>query len=134
MSGPPCVLDASALLAYLYEEEPGAERVVAVLDGSALVSAVNWCEVLSKLEDRGWPTHADFMSRFRGLRAALEVVAFNEIEARMAASFRRSTRRAKLSLADRSCLATGRVHDLPVVTADRAWADLGLGVDVQLIR
>ena len=38
------VLDASALLAYLFEE-PGAEFVAELLDaGSALVSSVNYAE------------------------------------------------------------------------------------------
>lgn len=134
MSDPACLLDASALLAFLNEEKPGAERVAPLLDGTAVVSAVNWCEVLSKFEDWGWPADPDFMSRFRRLRAAIEVVAFEEVEAKVAASFRRPTRQAELSLADRCCLATGRVRNLQVVTADRSWADLEVEVAVQLIR
>ncbi len=40
------VLDASALLAFLHDET-GADRVMESLD-SALVSAVNWSEVVQK--------------------------------------------------------------------------------------
>jgi PIN domain nuclease of toxin-antitoxin system len=39
-----------------------------------------------------------------------------------------------LSLADRACLALAKRLDLPVVTADRDWAGLDLGITVQLIR
>jgi len=39
-----------------------------------------------------------------------------------------------LSLGDRACLALGERLGLPVVTADRAWADLDLDVAVSLIR
>ena len=49
------VLDASALLAYL-QDEPGGERVKAVL-GQAVLSAVNWAEVVGKAIDREVDTH-----------------------------------------------------------------------------
>jgi ribonuclease VapC len=134
MNGRVCILDASAVLAYLYDEQPGAERVASVLRRPALVSAVNWCEVLSKIEELGWPTDAAFFVRFRRILAALEILYFDEVAARMAASLRRQTRQANLSLADRCCLATGRIRNLPVLTADHAWADLEVGVVVRLIR
>ena len=41
-----CVLDASALLALLHDER-GADRVEAALEG-ALISTVNWAEVIQK--------------------------------------------------------------------------------------
>lgn len=44
------------------------------------------------------------------------------------------TKARGLSLADRACLALARRLNVPVVTADREWADLNLGVIVQLIR
>jgi ribonuclease VapC len=134
MNGPTCILDASAILAYLYDEQPGAERVASVLSRPALVSSVNWCEVLSKIEERDWPTDADFFVGFRRVLLALEILVFDEVVARMAASLRRPTRQANLSLADRCCLATGRVRNLPVLTADHAWAGLEVGVTVELIR
>ena len=45
------VLDASALLAYL-QDEPGAERVRAAL-ANAVMSTVNWAEVVGKARDDG---------------------------------------------------------------------------------
>ena len=46
-----CVLDASAVLAYLHRE-PGHDRIERLMEGGA-VSAVNVSEVASKLVDRG---------------------------------------------------------------------------------
>ena len=43
------VLDASALLAYL-QDEPGGDRVKAML-GQAVLSTVNWAEVVGKARD-----------------------------------------------------------------------------------
>jgi PIN domain nuclease of toxin-antitoxin system len=39
-----------------------------------------------------------------------------------------------LALADRACLATAMIRGCTVVTADRAWGALRLGVDVEVIR
>lgn len=38
------------------------------------------------------------------------------------------------SLADRVCLALAIDRGLPVVTADRKWAELDLGIDIRMIR
>ncbi|MGB5561415.1 MAG: PIN domain-containing protein, partial [Sedimenticolaceae bacterium] len=46
-----CVLDASALLA-LFHGESGAEKVESALEG-ALISTVNWAEVVQKSVSRG---------------------------------------------------------------------------------
>ncbi len=45
------VLDASAILAFLFDE-PGAERVESAI-GSSVASAVNWSEVAQRLLQRG---------------------------------------------------------------------------------
>ena len=47
-----CVLEASAILAFL-RDEPGAAVVRQALDNHAAVSAVNLSEVLSKMLDKG---------------------------------------------------------------------------------
>jgi PIN domain nuclease of toxin-antitoxin system len=44
------------------------------------------------------------------------------------------TKASGLSLADRACLALAKRLDIPALTADRDWADLNLGIAVQLIR
>jgi ribonuclease VapC len=39
-----------------------------------------------------------------------------------------------LSLGDRACLTLAIERNLSVLTADRAWAGLGLPIDIHLIR
>lgn len=123
------VADASAILAAV-KNEPFTKVDPTRLVG-AIVSAVNMCEVLSKLHDDGLtPAQADDVAS----RLELEVVAFDAMQASAAAELRLTTRSRGLSLADRACLALGRQRGCPVVTADRAWADLEIGVEVILIR
>jgi ribonuclease VapC len=45
-----------------------------------------------------------------------------------------SFRRRGISLGDAACLGTARVMGLPVLTGDRAWAKLGLPIEVRLLR
>jgi len=42
--------------------------------------------------------------------------------------------RRKVSFADRVCLGLGLDRQLPVLTGDRAWANLGLPLQIELIR
>ena len=135
MSLNPTVLDASALLALL-QDEPGAERVVDLSsDAGAYVSAVNWAETLTKLVDAGQDAGEVVETLFReGLFSSIEVLPFDAALALEAARLRPLTRSFGLSLGDRACLALGVHHDLPVVTADRAWANLSLKIPVHLIR
>lgn len=123
------VLDASAILAYL-KAEPGADAVRPHLPG-ATASAVNVAEAGSKLVDRGMGEH-DMRAAIAGL--GLNVVAFDESAALAAATLCARTRKSGLSLGDRACLALGMARNLPVLTADRSWAGLDLGVEIRLIR
>jgi ribonuclease VapC len=123
------VADASAILAAL-KNEPFGNVDPQELVG-ATISAVNLCEVLSKL-------HEDGLSEAQAEAAVsamdLRVVPFDEPQARTAARLRSTTRHAGLSLGDRACLALGESLGYPVVTADRVWVSLDLGVEIVVIR
>ncbi len=121
-------LDASALLALL-GREPGSEAVAMCL-AVGVVSAVNWAEVLQKAHAH----HVDVDGLREDLESlGVEFVSFDGAEAIVAADlWHRGC--AHLALADRACLATAAVRDCVAVTADRAWAALDIGVDVELIR
>jgi PIN domain nuclease of toxin-antitoxin system len=123
------VLDASALIALLWEE-PGAEAVEALL-GQAVVSSVNWSEVLQRYDTLGLETEGK-----RDSVEALGIVIedFNGDDAEAAARMWRPTRAAGLSLADRACLALAQRLRLTAHTADRDWGKVEVGVDVVLIR
>ena len=123
------VLDASAVLAVLMGE-PGVEPARSRLPGGCL-SAVNYSEVLDRATRRCGSLEA---AKRQVDRCDLEVVPFDAEQAAVAASLRPATDPTGLSLADRACLALGLSRGLPVVTADRAWATLDLGVTVELIR
>lgn len=125
------VLDASALLAAIYDE-PGAGVVRDALD-SATMSTVNLAEVIGKLRtEAGWSS-AEVMA---GLDLPLDEVAFDIDMARVAGDLVPATRRLGLSLGDRACIATACCLGIPVVmTADAAWAKLRLtDIEVVLIR
>lgn len=121
------VLDASAVLAMLHRE-PGADAVAAIVGASA-ISAVNWSEVVQKAASHG----VDVEGLADGLGSiGLDIVAFELAEAEAAARLWRGAER--LSLADRACLATAARLDAPAVTADRAWLEVDLPVEVRPIR
>lgn len=65
---------------------------------------------------------------------ALDVHDFGRELAFQTAMLRPTTKHKGLSLADRACLALGGQLGLPVLTTDRAWTELELGVEVRLIR
>ena len=114
----------------LINGEPGAEIVSRTLPG-AVMSSVNLAEVISKLTDYG---HSD--SEIEGVVGglALNVVPFDAAQARAVGILHRSTRAWGLSLADRACLALADALGGPVLTTDRIWAGLDIGVEVRLIR
>lgn len=123
------VLDASALLAYLFDE-PGASVVAKVLD-SVCISSVNFSEVAARVARNGL-TPDQFAGDIKDIN--IEVVPFRDVDALAAASLEPETRRLGLSLGDRACLALGIARNEPVYTADRVWAELNIGVKVVLIR
>jgi ribonuclease VapC len=123
------VLDASALLALVFAEA-GAEKVVPLVRRSRM-SAVNLAEVVGKMIERGWED-GDIrrtLSRFR-----IAVVSFDSEMAFTTGTLRRFTRQKGLSFGDRACLATAMRDGLHVLTADRTWAGLDLGVEIEVIR
>ena len=123
------VLDASALLA-LVNGEPGGQTVAENLHES-VISAVNLSEVVARMTDLG--TSIDRVrEHLESLH--LEVIPFETEQAYIAGMLRAETRSVGLSLGDRACLALARRLRLPALTADRRWAELDVGIDVQVIR
>jgi len=126
---PRVVLDASALIAVLWQE-PGGDEVEPLLDGSA-ISAVNWAEVLQRYAAAGLPM-AGRRASIEGLGVRIEPVTGEDSE--VVAELWGRTRAAGLSIADRVCLALGRRLEAAVYTADRDWRKLDVGATVVLIR
>lgn len=126
-----CVLDASAAIAYL-EQETGSDVVAAIVESQeGAMSTVNFAEVATRLADRG-ALEVDIRLATGRLRA--DLYSFDGEMALQAGLLRPVTRRLGLSLGDRACLALAQRLNLPVYTADRAWAALQLGILIHLIR
>ncbi len=124
-----CVLDASALLAFL-QDEPGSEAVENVLE-EASISAVNWSEVVQKSVGSGVDIN--------GMREELEalgvsIAPFDQAQAEATGLLWKKTKRHGLSLGDRACLCLGKSLKATVFTADRVWKKLKIGVDIQVLR
>jgi PIN domain nuclease of toxin-antitoxin system len=128
------VLDASGLLAHLLAE-PGGDVVRDTLaEQAAVISAVNWAEVLSRLASAGADPDEVVQRLAAVLSDALTVVSLTAHDGPAIARLRPTTRHLGLSLADRACLALAQRLVLPVLTTDRAWARLQIGVEIRLAR
>ena len=123
------VLDASAVLAVLQFETGGDVIVERLRD--AHISAVNLTEVVTRLMDKG--------QSFDRARHAVDTLTMtvenvDAAQAYFAASLRSATRKSGLSVGDRFCLALGARLGAPVITTDKNWAKLDLGVEVIVAR
>ncbi|MDE0459766.1 MAG: type II toxin-antitoxin system VapC family toxin [Chromatiales bacterium] len=123
------VFDSSALLAIVFQED-GAEAAARRLSG-AIVSAVNASEVVARLVDFGTSGED---ARNALLNFGLDIRPFDAVLAVAAGQLRAATREKGLSLGDRACVALAIREQASVITADRAWTELDLGVEVELIR
>jgi PIN domain nuclease of toxin-antitoxin system len=123
------VLDSSALLAIL-KQESGASIVEGAL-AEAAISTVNVSEILSKVSD--WGLDATAYEK-ELISLSIEYVDFNFVRAALTAQLRKETRAYGLSLGDRACLALAVERKCAVLTADRNWAKLDLGIPIELIR
>ncbi len=124
------VLDASALLAYLFRE-PGHEIVAKYIE-AACISTVNLSEVAGRLVRDGIDA-APLIQHIEN--TSIEIVPFTQAHALHAAGIFPLTKNYGLSLGDRACLGLAAARNLAALTADVAWAEIaGLEVDIIQIR
>jgi len=87
--------------------------------------------VVGKLAEAGMPRdQIELALASLGLR----VVSLDESAAYSVGMLRLATRARGLSLGDRACVALGVETGLPVLTADRAWAEVEVGATVEVLR
>lgn len=129
MRAGPIVLDASALIASIYEEQ-GAQIVDRYLP-HAMISTVNLTEVASYMVRGGMPIEST-QELLKDL--SLTIAPYDEDQALLAAKLLPVTAPKGLSLGDRACLALAIMRNLPVLTADKAWKSLDLDVKIEMIR
>ena len=124
-----CVFDASALLAILFDER-GSDVAIESARGAS-ISAVNMIEVLEKFAVK-WGDMVTAIDAVRRLEMTVE--PFDSRQARIAAELKPGFVGKNISLADRACMALALDRRLPIITADQAWADLEIGIDIRMIR
>ncbi len=127
-----CVIDTSAVMAYL-NDEAGADLAEEWLEKGAAISALCVQETIANLVRR----NVDRDSALEMIEAlGLEVHILDLDLAVDAGTLIALTRSKGLSHGDRACLALARQLQRPALTADTVWADFAedVGVDVLLIR
>lgn len=121
------LLDASALVAALYNE-PGGSDVAAHLTDAAVLTV--------NLEETAGTLVRDGMSPAVA-RQAIDVLDLDVVDYTIAMAWRSVEFRlllpAGLGFADRACLAAASVLGIPVVTADSAWPAAGVVAGLQII-
>jgi PIN domain nuclease of toxin-antitoxin system len=125
------VIDASAILAAILGEA-GGDSVFDLLD-EAIVSTVNVAEVYTYAAINELPTEAiDAFFADTGIA----IVSFDSVQAVIAGQLASITRKAGLSLGDRSCLALAKLRNAEVLTADRPWQQVAstTGLTITLLR
>jgi PIN domain nuclease of toxin-antitoxin system len=110
--------------------EKGAERVAACLQW-AIVSTVNLAEVQTKLVSAGMEEQ---LAWWHIAEIKCQSAAFDEEQARIAGGLVKITKPFGLSLGDRACLALAIKRKATVYTTDRAWKNLELGIEIEVIR
>ena len=123
------VLDSSAVLAVVRIER-GYEEVARVLARS-IISVVNEAEVIGVLIQKGHSV-ARALDAVRDL--PYKLIDLDQQLARRAGSLWRDFKPRGLSLGDRCCLALAEREGLPVITSDKRWSEISIGVEVRLFK
>ena len=124
------VLDASAILAVIFQER-GAENLTVEILNDAVVSTVNLAEVQSKLIKKGYDPEEAWEDAVALVPAA---EPYTSEHARIAGDLISTTEQYGLSLGDRSCLALAIALKAPVYTTEQLWRNLRVGVPIHVIR
>jgi PIN domain nuclease of toxin-antitoxin system len=127
-----CVLDASALLAYLLDE-PGKDIVLSAILDDSVMSTVNFAEVVTRYaRDGAAPATVADLRR----QLPVPLIPLDAELAEAAGLLYPVASQAGLSLGDRCCLALAAQLGLPALTADRAWTRVAgqVSARVELVR
>jgi ribonuclease VapC len=123
------VLDASAVLALIHREK-GHEIVRHHLAG-AMISSVNYSEVLKKTIERGGSVNA---TTYHLENFALNIVSFDAHLAVKTAELWPAGKKLGLSLADRACIALAMEQKAKLLTTDKDWSKTDIDVAWMFIR
>ncbi|MFC7497060.1 MULTISPECIES: PIN domain-containing protein [unclassified Nocardioides] len=129
MTAPVALLDASALLAWLFQER--GHETVSKLAGKCVIASANMTEVLYRTAQEGYERPlADLYDDL--VNGGFAVVENAPEDAVLAAQLIASSRSkgGHLSLGDGLCIATASRLGLPIVGGDQEWEPLDLPAKV----
>ena len=122
------VVDTTAVLA-IARGEDGAEEAEQRARGG-LLGMATFVEAAARGEELGFETSTTLALISR---LGLTLAPVDRATADQAAALWKA-RKQNLSLGDRLCIGLARASGLPVLTGDRRWTSLELGVSVVLFR
>lgn len=122
------IVDTSAILAIAFAE-PGGDEAQRLSRGG-FIGMANFVEVVTRGQEKGY-SRESALAILSVLR--IEAVPVDRATADQALPLWRNRRRS-LSLGDRLCIGLARTRGLAVLTGERRWKELDLGVDVVLFR
>ena len=126
---PEIVVDASSALAFLLRE-PGWQDAPRHFSRGIMLS-INYAEVVQRA--RRYGGNGDLCEPIlRG--KGLTFIDTDMATAHAAGELELTTRGQGISLADRFCIALAMRRKCPLLTTDRAWKELGLPVDLRMLR
>lgn len=123
------VIDSSVVLAIL-QKEKGFERLIPYLQ-NGILAANNALEIACVLHRNGLP-----LSRIQSIfqQLSLKPVPFAGNNIWAVTEIYSRTRHLGLGYSDCICLGLAKELQIPVVTLDRAWEGLNVGVEIILAR
>jgi PIN domain nuclease of toxin-antitoxin system len=124
------IFDSSALI-MLFAKEPGYEIVKAHLN-YAMISSVNVAEVYKYCIAVQKLSEDDCKSLIK--LSDIKIIDFCDKQALITARMIDKTKHYGLSLGDRACIALAIMKNQPVLTCDKIWQKVDMGVQFILAR
>ena len=124
------VFDSSAFIALL-AKEPGVEIVKRHLR-NGIISSVNVAEVWKYCIDKQGLTTQECKSLIR--MSGIKIIDHDANQALISAEIYPKTKEYGLSLGDRSCIALAIDKESSILTCDKIWSKVDLGVEFLMAR
>lgn len=124
------VFDASALIV-LFAKEKGYELIKTHLK-DAIISSINIAEVYKYCIEVQNLTKDEANSLIK--LADIKIVDFSQEQALITAELVHKTKQYGLSLGDRACIALAMLKNHPVLTCDKIWQKVDVGLEFIMAR
>ena len=124
------VFDSSALI-MLFAKEKGYEIINQHMK-NAIISSVNIAEVYKYCIEVQNLTEDDCRTLIK--LSGIKIIEFCEEQALITAKIIKKTKQYGLSLGDRACIALAMLKNHPVLTCDKIWQKVDLGIEFLMAR